>query len=133
MVLCTISCPFDLVVVGVGSIVTSVEVVPIFISGTLDVTIRIFTSFAFADLQCLGFDSTVSRIEIDEQVQYRYQIGESFTLPEELWLIIDHGSNFIRGRGTRVFEAYLESDPDVALKDMWLEDDRTEESVPFRG
>jgi hypothetical protein len=53
---------------------------------------------------------------------------ESFITTETL---SDAAANFIRGRGTRVFQAFSESSPDriVVLKDVWLEDDRTEEGV----
>jgi Fungal protein kinase len=95
----------------------------------LDTTIRVFTSLAFADLESLGFDQTVSRLKINNKIQYKFQIGDNFYIT--MATLADYAADFIRGRGTRVFKAYLESDPKVivALKDMWMEDDRTEEGV----
>ena len=45
--------------------------------------------------------------------------------------LADHAADFIRGPGTRVFQAHHESNPSrsVVVKDMWLEDDRIEEGV----
>jgi hypothetical protein len=69
----------------------------------------------------------VSRIQVDGRIQYKFQVGnESYITTKTL---ADSATNFICGRGTRVFEAHKESDPRhiVALKDAWLEDDRTPE------
>jgi len=95
----------------------------------LDTTIQLFTSLACADLADLGFDPTVSRVTIDNKLQYKFQVGDEFYIT--IGTLSDHAADFIRGRGTRVFRAHLESDPTkvVALKDVWLEDDRTEEGV----
>ena len=45
--------------------------------------------------------------------------------------LADYAADFIRGPGTRVFQAHHESNPSclVVVKDMWLEDDRIEEGV----
>jgi hypothetical protein len=95
----------------------------------LDIVIHIFASLVFADEESLGFDSTVSRIQVNNQIQYKYQVGEESYITTDT--LADHAADFMRGRGTRVFKAHSESDASrsVVLKDVWLEDDRIEEGV----
>jgi hypothetical protein len=77
-------------------------------------------------VEALGFDPTVTRIRAKNEIQYKYQVGEECFITKET--LSDHAADFIRGRGTRVFVAYSESDAtEVVLKDVWLEDDKTEE------
>jgi Fungal protein kinase len=71
----------------------------------------------------------VTRTEVDGKIQYKFEVdNESYITTKPL---AESAANFILGRGTRVFEAYKESDPQhiVALKDTWIEDDRTPEGL----
>jgi len=71
----------------------------------------------------------VTRIQVDGHIQYKFQVGNELYIT--IKTLADSAANFIRGRGTRVFQAHKQSDPHhiVALKDVWLEDDRTLEGV----
>ena len=71
----------------------------------------------------------MSRVLVDNQIRYKYEVGgESYITTRTL---ADHAADFIRGRGTRVFEAHHESNASrlVVVKDVWSEDDRIEEGV----
>src|SRR5262245_20704063 len=64
---------------------------------------------------------------VGDEIRYKYDIGNHSYITMET--LSDFAADFIRGRGTRVFRAYLQSNPEVvvALKDVWLEDDRNPE------
>jgi len=118
--------PFNFLIVSVPIIAVSGDV-GLTSDKDLETVIHIFTSLIFADTESLGFDPTVSRIQIDNEIRYKFRVGEDFYITTET--LSDHAADFIHGRGTRVFKAYSDSDPtrSVVLKDVWLEDDRTEE------
>jgi len=118
--------PFNFLIVSVPIIAVSGDVGLTSDKG-LETVIHIFTSLVFSDLESLGFDPTVSRIQIDNEIRYKFRVGEEFYITTET--LADHAADFIRGRGTRVFKAYHDSDRSrsVVLKDVWLEDGQTEE------
>jgi hypothetical protein len=118
--------PFNFLIVSVPIIAASGDV-GLTSDKDLETVIHIFTSLVFSDLESLGFDPTVSRIQIDNEIRYKFRVGEEIYITTET--LADHAADFIRGRGTRVFKAYHDSDRSrsVVLKDVWLEDGQTEE------
>jgi hypothetical protein len=116
--------------------------------------IRFVTSIAFANESELGWDPTIQRERITEQVHSspggsslepereqvaatRYRITVH-TRPveddghERTRIIFDYGADALRGRGTRVFEARrlednVEVGEPVVIKDVWVDDDRERE------
>jgi len=94
----------------------------------------------------LGWDLTIHHsVSADSLVRYKITvhqrdtndkvIGISYLATE---LLYDSGAEAIRGRGTRVFEAYrLEGDKQVgapvAIKDVRVDDDRPREGITLAG
>jgi hypothetical protein len=108
--------------------------------------IRFVVSVAYASKVDLGWDPTIHHsVSADSLVRYKITvhqrdtndkvIGISYLATE---LLYDSGAEAIRGRGTRVFEAYrLEGDKQVgapvAIKDVWVDDDRPREGITLAG
>ncbi|KAK7042401.1 hypothetical protein R3P38DRAFT_315440 [Favolaschia claudopus] len=92
--------------------------------------IKMILSIAFAPVEQLGFDSTVSQLA-DEQgrPQFRYRLkGTTYIVRR---IISEYHAATIRGRGTRVFEVYPEDDPSKSyvLKDEWISADYPTEAT----
>jgi Fungal protein kinase len=104
--------------------------------------IRFVTSVAYASEVDLGWDPTIHRsVSANSSVRYKITVHQREAggkLVEMSYLttrlLYDSGAEALRGRGTRVFEAYrLEGDDEVgapvAIKDVWLDDDRPREGA----
>jgi hypothetical protein len=93
-----------------------------------DTVIRTFASFAFASIKDLGYDPTITRVLVDNQPQYKIQVGDQVYCTTDV--LSDFGAEAIIGRGTRVFKVYDEKDANKTprvLKDAWVEEDRSRE------
>ncbi|KAL4074509.1 hypothetical protein V8B97DRAFT_1868896 [Scleroderma yunnanense] len=101
--------------------------------------IRLFCSLALAEDHELGWDPTIQRVLVDGRIQYDISLqspAESISVYRTTRIISDFGAEALRGRGTRVFEAYLKVHPErntpenntrVVIKDSWRECDRKRE------
>jgi Fungal protein kinase len=87
-----------------------------------DLLIRIFVFLAFASESDLGFDTEIERVN-NSDFQLRFSIqGENYLT---LMVLYDIRADSMCGRGTWVFEAYLEDHKNLepyAIKDCWVED-----------
>jgi hypothetical protein len=87
-----------------------------------DLLIRIFVFLAFASESDLGFDTEIERVN-NSDFQLRFSIqGENYLT---LMVLYGIGADSMCGRGTWVFEAYLEDHKNLepyAIKDCWVED-----------
>ncbi|KAJ6511323.1 hypothetical protein C8R47DRAFT_730606 [Mycena vitilis] len=90
-------------------------------TGEPDILIRLFIAIAFATPEQLGYDTTMSHV-IGESGSVQFKLALNGTTYITKRLLSDNRSDSICGRGTRVWEAYREDDPDrisVAIKDLW--------------
>ncbi|KAJ7604109.1 hypothetical protein DFH06DRAFT_1068755 [Mycena polygramma] len=86
-----------------------------------DTLIRLFIAIAFATPEQLGYDTTMSYV-IDDFGSVQFKLALNGTTYITKQLLSDNRSDSICGRGTRVWDAYREDDPDrisVAIKDLW--------------
>ncbi|KAL4068805.1 hypothetical protein V8B97DRAFT_1872938 [Scleroderma yunnanense] len=109
-----------------------------FVTSTKQV-IHLFCSLAFAEDHELGWDSTIQRVLVEGKTQYDISLQSpdgSISVYRTTRIISDFGAEALRGRGTRVFEAYLKIHPEgnatenskrVVIKDSWRECDRKRE------
>jgi len=101
--------------------------------------IRLFCSLAFAEDHELGWDPTIQRVLVDGGIQYDISLQSPeglISVYRTTRIISDFGAEALRGRATRVFEAYPRPDaagspPDtpklVVIKDSWRDWDRKRE------
>ncbi|KAF8585411.1 hypothetical protein K439DRAFT_1343467, partial [Ramaria rubella] len=103
-----------------------------------DTAIRFFIACAYATEAELGWDPTVERIYVDGTPQYKFTVHDIEganhveTVFRTTRVLADFSADALRGRGTRVFEAFqLDGDsPDrtpVVIKDSWVDVDRAKE------
>ncbi|KAF8582551.1 hypothetical protein K439DRAFT_1635200 [Ramaria rubella] len=103
-----------------------------------DTVIRFFIACAYATEAELGWDPTVQRIYVDGEPQYKFTVHDVEganhveTVFRTTRVLADFSAGALRGRGTRVFEAFqLGSDPrddtPVVIKDSWVDIDRAKE------
>ncbi|KAL4061808.1 hypothetical protein J3A83DRAFT_3097774 [Scleroderma citrinum] len=109
-----------------------------FITSTKQV-IRFFCSLAFAEDHELGWDPIIQRVLVKGKSQYDISLQSSdgsISVYQTTRIISDFGAEALRGRGTRIFEAYLKTHPEgnvpdgsmrVVVKDSWRECDRKRE------
>jgi hypothetical protein len=94
--------------------------------------IKLFATFAFADETSLSFDPTIQPVP-DDKGQFVITVrshDERVRKFQTVRIIYLYGTEPLRGRGTRIFEA-VELDENgnrhganVVLKDIWIDDDR---------
>ncbi|KIJ06645.1 hypothetical protein PAXINDRAFT_121498 [Paxillus involutus ATCC 200175] len=101
--------------------------------------IYLVCALAFADDEDLGWDPTIQRVMVEDQIQYDITFREQGGSPavyRTVAIISDFGADAMTGRGTRVFKAYLRSldgkSPSgpvnhVVIKDAWRDSDRDRE------
>lgn len=95
-------------------------------------TVSFFLRIMFAEEHQLGFDPSMEPIE---DGQFNITVGFEGKKPvryQTLEMLSDLGADSLFGRGTRVWKARrLDGDdmvgPEVALKDVWVDDDRDRE------
>jgi len=104
-----------------------------------DQMIRLFCSLAFAEDHELGWDPTVQRVLVDDGIQYDISLQSPeglISVYRTTRIISDFGAEALRGRATRVFEAYPRPDAEaspagtpklVVIKDSWRDWDRKRE------
>ncbi|KAJ7604115.1 hypothetical protein DFH06DRAFT_1487807 [Mycena polygramma] len=86
-----------------------------------DTLIHLFIAIAFATPERLGYESTMS-YDIDEAGFVQFRLASNGVTYITKQLLCDNQGDSICGRGTRVWEAYREDDPDgvsVVIKDLW--------------
>ncbi|KAJ3555477.1 hypothetical protein NM688_g2556 [Phlebia brevispora] len=92
-------------------------------------------SLTFAEPHMLGWDPTMTRIDVDGQVQYDITVHPADSEPviyRTLEVLFDSGASNALGRGTRVWKAVKIEDGNavgdpVALKDAWVDGNRRRE------
>ncbi|KAF8811241.1 hypothetical protein BYT27DRAFT_7336283 [Phlegmacium glaucopus] len=97
--------------------------------------IRLISSLAYADVVKLGYDPTMELIWKDDRWNYRITIqgkdnhGDVATKAYETISIIADMSSNLRGRATRVYEAFDVGNPGatVVIKDSWVDANRPKE------
>ncbi|KAF9233709.1 hypothetical protein BU15DRAFT_53550 [Melanogaster broomeanus] len=98
--------------------------------------IHVFCCLAFAHDHELGWDPNIERVLVtnandskDDGDNVQYDIRIQGKVYRTVATISDFGAEAMRGRGTRVFEAYDRSHPDrhVVIKDAWRDSDRMRE------
>ena len=97
--------------------------------------IRLISSLAYANVVKLGYDPTMELFWKDDKWNYQITIERKdnhrkvVTKVYKTIDIIADMSSDLRGRATRVYEAYDVEDPDssVVIKDSWLDVDRPKE------
>lgn len=92
--------------------------------------IDIFLRFAYATPIQLGYDPTVKRVRVGDEIQYEFTVDEKVfvTVGEPL---SDFRADSVKGRSTRVFRVYekgCSTEILYALKDLWIQD-----GGPFEG
>ncbi|KAF8441046.1 hypothetical protein L210DRAFT_2127145 [Boletus edulis BED1] len=100
---------------------------PINFMTDIDDVISLFYSIGSGNREALGWDPTVERIRIGNEVQYKFKIGNRFyttTRP-----LATYGADAMVGCGTRVYEALNEEGNLVVIKDSWRDDDREPEGM----
>ncbi|KAG8216283.1 NADP-dependent oxidoreductase domain-containing protein [Butyriboletus roseoflavus] len=97
-----------------------------FATGINDI-ISLFYLIGSANKEKLGWDPTVKRVLVGQEIQYKFEIdNQSFITTRPLAM---YGADAIVGRGTRVYEARDENRNIVAIKDSWRDEDRELEGV----
>ncbi|KAJ3555479.1 hypothetical protein NM688_g2554 [Phlebia brevispora] len=100
-----------------------------------DALLHFVISVSFAEPYMLGWDPTMTSLNINGQIQYDITVRSAngeFTLYRTLGVLSDSSTRKILGRGTRVWKATkivdgeMTGDP-VALKDAWVDSDRQRE------
>ncbi|KAJ7201727.1 hypothetical protein C8J57DRAFT_1154475 [Mycena rebaudengoi] len=96
--------------------------------------IKVLLALAFADEEQLGFDTTMSQLmDENDTIQYKMMVGNKTYITR--CPLVDYAADGIRGRGTRVWEAYEEGIPDilVVIKDVWIHSDAITEGDQLRA
>ena len=97
--------------------------------------IGLISSIAYANIEKLGYDPTMELFWKDDKWNYQITMegkdihGKIVTKVYKTIAIIADMSSNLRGRATRVYEAYDVEDPDsrVVIKDSWVDVNRTKE------
>ncbi|KAF8966229.1 hypothetical protein BDZ97DRAFT_2074195 [Flammula alnicola] len=100
------------------------------------ILIRLVSSLAYADTTQLGYDPTMKLVWKNKTWNYRIAMagkdnaGETISKTYETTSLISDTSFNIRGRATRVYEAYDVEIPGtlVVLKDSWVDGNRPREA-----
>ncbi|KAF8557267.1 hypothetical protein OG21DRAFT_1520545 [Imleria badia] len=96
----------------------------------------LFCSLAFANDVELGWDPTIRRVVVDNEIQYDITFDGKDGPPSvyrTVKILADFGADALKGRGTRVFKAYdIQRSPPtegdyVVIKDSWRDHDRLRE------
>ncbi|KAF9233645.1 hypothetical protein BU15DRAFT_66398 [Melanogaster broomeanus] len=104
----------------------------------VETLIHLFCSLAFANEVELGWDPTIERVLVGDQIHYDISFRSTEgppTIYRTVEIISDFGADALRGRGTRIFKAYekKESPPTekdyVVIKDAWRDSDRMREDL----
>lgn len=133
-----VSKPFNFITVSYHAFFLFVDSLSILGQSTKQI-IRLFCSLAFAEDHELGWDPTIQRVLVEGKAQYDISLQSlhgSVSIYRTTSIISDFGAEALRGRGTRVFEAYLrinsngdpvDSNKRIVIKDSWRECDRKRE------
>ena len=97
--------------------------------------IQLISSLAYADAVKLGYDPTMEAFWMDDKWNYKITVegknihGQVVTKVYKTTDLISDMSSNLRGRATRVYEAYDVNNPGsrVAIKDSWVDVSRTKE------